>query len=86
MSETLQRPAAPAPSGAFSRLAGRIGAENVGLGLALVALIVGFSLLSPRFLRLSTFEAVAFQLPELGLPTLAMLMPIISGGINLAVT
>ena len=31
-------------------------------------------------------SSVAFQLPELGLLTLAMLMPIISGGINLAVT
>lgn len=86
MSEVLQRPAAPAQRGAFTRLAGSVGAENVGLGLALIALVVGFSVLSPRFLRLSTFEAVAFQLPELGLLTLAMLMPIISGGINLAVT
>jgi simple sugar transport system permease protein len=37
-------------------------------------------------LTLATFDSVAFQLPELGLLTLAMLMPIISGGINLAVT
>ena len=44
------------------------------------------ALLSPRFLSLATFDSVAFQLPELGLLTLAMLMPIISGGINLAVT
>ena len=28
---------------------------------------------------------MAFQLPDLGLLTLAMLMPIISGGINLAI-
>ena len=86
MSQTLHRRTAPGLRGAFTRRAGRIGAENVGLGLALIVLIVGFSLLSPRFLRLSPFEAVAFQLPELGPLTLAMLMPIISGGINLAVT
>ena len=40
--------------------------------------------LRPRFLTNATFDSVAFQLPELGLLTLAMLMPIISGGINLA--
>ena len=62
------------------------GTETLGLGLALIAVIVVFSLLSPRFLTLATFDSVAFQLPELGLLTLAMLMPIISGGINLAVT
>ena len=53
---------------------------------ALVAVMVFFSLLSPRFLSVATFDSVAFQLPELGLLTLAMLMPIISGGINLSVT
>jgi simple sugar transport system permease protein len=62
------------------------GAEAVGLGLALIAVVAVFSLLSPRFLTLATFDSVAFQLPELGLLTLAMLMPIISGGINLAIT
>jgi simple sugar transport system permease protein len=62
------------------------GAEAIGLGLALVAVVAVFGLLSPRFLTLATFDSVAFQLPELGLLTLAMLMPIISGGINLAIT
>jgi simple sugar transport system permease protein len=62
------------------------GAEAIGLGLALVAVIAVFSLLSPRFLTVATFDSIAFQLPELGLLTLAMLMPIISGGINLAIT
>ena len=32
------------------------------------------------------FRSVAFQLPELGLLTLAMLIPILSGGLNLAIT
>ena len=45
-----------------------------------------FGSLSPRFLSRAPSNSVAFQLPELGLLTLAMLMPIISGGINLAVT
>ena len=72
--------------GALRSLGGTLGAENVGLGLALVAVVCAFGFLSPRFLTLATFNSVAFQLPELGLLTLAMLMPIISGGLNLAVT
>ena len=71
---------------ALRRLAGKLGAENIGLLLALVAVVVSFGSLSPRFFSNATFKSVAFQLPELGLLTLAMLMPIISGGINLAVT
>ncbi|MES0004699.1 ABC transporter permease [Mesorhizobium sp. M0062] len=72
--------------GFLRRLAGTLGAENIGLLLALTLVIAFFGSLSPRFLSKATFESVAFQLPELGLLTLAMLMPIISGGINLAVT
>src|SRR3954447_11732574 len=64
----------------------RFGTEAMGLGLALIAVVATFSLLSPRFLSLATFDSIAFQLPELGLLTLAMLMPIVSGGINLAIT
>ena len=62
------------------------GTETMGLVLALITVVTVFSFLSPRFLTLATFNSVAFQLPELGLLTLAMLMPIISGGINLAIT
>jgi simple sugar transport system permease protein len=51
--------------------------------LALV--IAAFSFASPQFLTAANLDSVAFQLPELGLLTLAMLMPIISGGFNLAV-
>ncbi|ESY00176.1 ABC transporter permease [Mesorhizobium sp. LNJC405B00] len=72
--------------GFLRRLAGTLGAENIGLLLALILVVAFFGSLSPRFLSKATFESVAFQLPELGLLTLAMLMPIISGGINLAVT
>ncbi|ESX14773.1 ABC transporter permease [Mesorhizobium sp. M0179] len=72
--------------GFLRRLAGTLGAENIGLLLTLILVIAFFGSLSPRFLSKATFESVAFQLPELGLLTLAMLMPIISGGINLAVT
>lgn len=54
------------------------------LGFLLVVLVV-FSLTAPRFLSGANFGSMAFQLPELGLLTLAMLAPIISGGLNLAI-
>ena len=45
-----------------------------------------FSLLMPAtFPRLTTLQAMMFQLPELGLLSLAMAIPLISGGINLAI-
>ncbi|MEZ5668269.1 MAG: ABC transporter permease [Alphaproteobacteria bacterium] len=64
----------------------RGGGETVGLGLLLALVILVFGLTTPRFLTFGTFQSVAFQLPELGLLTLAMLIPILSGGLNLAVT
>ncbi len=40
----------------------------------------------PDFLSGSTLRSMAFQMPELGLLTLAMLLPILTGGLNLAIT
>ncbi|RLM14729.1 sugar ABC transporter permease [Gibbsiella quercinecans] len=55
--------------------------------LLLIALgIIAFSLLLPgRFLTGTTFVSMAFQLPELGLLTLAMFIAILSGGLNLCI-
>jgi simple sugar transport system permease protein len=60
--------------------------DVVGLLGFLAFVIAVMSFASDRFFSASTFVSVAFQLPELGLFTLAMLMPLISGGFNLAVT
>ncbi|RFB79092.1 ABC transporter permease [Methylovirgula sp. 4M-Z18] len=55
--------------------------------LALLALVCAvFGATADNFLSPTTFASIAFQLPELGLLTLAMVMPIISGGFNLAIT
>ena len=76
----------------FGQKAGASGAtsstrgEIAGLLVVLAAVILLFSLTTDRFLSAETFTSVAFQLPELGLLTLAMLMPMISGGLNLAIT
>jgi simple sugar transport system permease protein len=48
--------------------------------------VAGFSLLIPDgFLRVGTVQAMMFQLPELGILSLAMVIPLISGGINLSI-
>ncbi|CUZ39856.1 Autoinducer 2 import system permease protein lsrD [Serratia marcescens] len=58
----------------------------VGLLALLLAVLLAFSLLMPgRFFSSATFTSVAFQLPELGLLTLAMFIPILSGGLNLCI-
>jgi len=51
-----------------------------------LALIAGFTVILPeRFLTYTTFSSMAFQLPELGLLTLAMFIAILSGGLNLSI-
>jgi simple sugar transport system permease protein len=61
-------------------------ADVGGLLVLLLLVIVFFGVAAPSFLLAGTFQSIAFQLPELGLLSLAMLMPIISGGFNLAIT
>jgi simple sugar transport system permease protein len=70
----------------FTEGLGRVlGREVPGL-LGLLALaIAAFGLTAPQFLTAANFDSIAFQLPDLGLLTLAMLAPIVSGGINLAI-
>jgi simple sugar transport system permease protein len=60
--------------------------ETLGLLGLLVLVVALFALTTPGFLAEATFRSIAFQLPELGLLTLAMLIPILSGGLNLAIT
>jgi len=65
----------------------RRGSVNVGGLLVLLAVLIAlFSLLIPTtFPRVTTVQAMMFQIPELGLLSLAMAIPLISGGINLAI-
>ena len=58
----------------------------VTLVILIVLLGGGFSIALPdRFPTLRTLEAMAFQMPELGLLALAMTVPLMSGGLNLAI-
>ena len=62
----------------IERLSRVFGREVTGL-LGLLALtVVAFSLTSPQFLSIGNFDSIGFQLPDLGLLTLAMLAPIIA--------
>lgn len=62
------------------------GGESVGLLVVLALVIVLFGTLSDRFPTGATATSIGFQLPELALLTLAMMIPIVSGGLNLAIT
>ncbi|MDR3211762.1 MAG: ABC transporter permease [Planctomycetota bacterium] len=58
----------------------------IGLPALLAASLAIFGLLLPgRFWSVGAFESMAFQMPELGLLTLAMFLPFVSAGFNLAI-
>lgn len=69
----------------MKRLNRTLGPETLPLlgFLLLVALV--FALATPRFLSTASLNSMALQLPVLGLLTLGMMVPILSGGLNLAV-
>lgn len=69
----------------IDRLKASLGAEVPGLVGFLALVIVVFGITAPNFLTGANLGSIAYQLPELGILTLAMLIPIISGGFNLAI-
>jgi simple sugar transport system permease protein len=59
---------------------------NVLQLLALTAVIfVAMALMNERFLRVYNFESIAFIAPELGLLAIAMMLTMLTGGIDLSV-
>ena len=64
----------------------RFGLSNyLGLALALVAMIVLFSLLSSHFLTYDTFSTIANQIPDLVVMAVGMTFVLIIAGIDLSV-
>lgn len=59
--------------------------ENI-LGLIALALFVLMSLFTPGFFTSNNLNNMMFQLPEFGLIALAMMVVIITGGIDLSIT
>ena len=45
-----------------------------------------FAVIAPQTLSAAALGSIAIQLPQLGILTLAMFVPVISGGLNLAIT
>jgi simple sugar transport system permease protein len=56
-----------------------------GLATLLVVLVIVSAVAVPGFASGGTLQSIMFQMPELGLLSLAMVVPLISGGLNLAI-
>ena len=56
-----------------------------GLAALLVVLVIAAAAIVPGFASPGTVTSIMFQMPELGLLSLAMVVPLISGGLNLAI-
>ncbi|MEX9908518.1 ABC transporter permease [Providencia rettgeri] len=64
----------------------KIDGSVIGLLSIFVLAIAAFSIAMPgHFFTQNTFLSITFQLPELGLLTFAMFVPMLSGGLNLAI-
>jgi simple sugar transport system permease protein len=53
--------------------------------IVVITLLLMWGLSPTRFLKLSNIQSMAFQLPELGLLSLAMMVTMVTGGINLSI-
>jgi len=70
--------------GRLVRLAGS--GSIATLGVLLLALWAVFAiLLGDRFFSVNTLQSMAFQMPELGILSLAMMLALLSGGLNLSI-
>lgn len=71
--------------GLVSRLRGGVPGGVTGLFGLLVVLVAAFSVAIPGFASGGTLQSFMLQLPLLGLLSLAMVVPLITGGLNLAI-
>ena len=69
------------------RMARQAGSGTIGtLAPLLLALWVGFAVtIGDRFFSVNTLQSMAFQMPELGILSLAMMLALLSGGLNLSI-
>ncbi|AXC48999.1 ABC transporter permease [Paracoccus suum] len=80
----MDDPARAAP-GLGARLAGFGGNANLQLALVCILIMVVMTVMNPRFLTAYNFESMAFFLPELGILSIAMMIAMLTGGIDLSV-
>jgi simple sugar transport system permease protein len=69
------------------RIARLVGSGTIAtLALLLVALWAVFAIaIGDRFFSVNTLQSMAFQMPELGILSLAMMLALLSGGLNLSI-
>jgi simple sugar transport system permease protein len=71
--------------GMMGRLRGGLPGGSPGLVALFVVLVLIFSAVIPGFASFGTLQSFMLQLPLLGLLSLAMVVPLITGGLNLAI-
>jgi simple sugar transport system permease protein len=71
----------------FRRMSRGVGSGTVAtLAPLLLALWAGFAIvIGDRFFSIDTLQSMAFQMPELGILSLAMMLALLSGGLNLSI-
>ena len=63
----------------------KLNSTVINLAIIFAVVFITFSIIAPsEFLSIKNFQSIAFKVPEFGLLTLAMLLPMIAGGINLS--
>ncbi|MCY0385864.1 ABC transporter permease [Robbsia sp. Bb-Pol-6] len=79
-------PAATPLASGIAAIRSTVGPTNFGLLGLLIAISILFgSIAGPQLFNAGSMRAMAFQLPELGLLSLAMLIPLLSGGLDLSI-
>jgi simple sugar transport system permease protein len=70
-----------------ARIARLVGSGTIAtLALLLLALWAVFAIaIGNRFFSVNTLQSMAFQMPELGILSLAMMLALLSGGLNLSI-
>jgi len=71
----------------LGRIARQVGSGTIAtLALLLLALWAVFAIaIGDRFFSVNTLQSMAFQMPELGILSLAMMLALLSGGLNLSI-
>ncbi len=85
MADISSPPTDASLTGLMTRLRGGAPGGFPGLLALLLVLVIAFSIAVPGFASAGTLQSFMQQLPLLGLLSLAMVVPLITGGLNLAI-
>lgn len=86
MDQDMHKPAAPRPASLPRRRDALLSSEMTRLFLLTLLIFVVMAALDPlRFLTLGNFSSMAFQFPEFAILSLAMMLSMMTGGIDLSI-